>query len=187
MLKLRTDAAQNRADILTAADTVFAEHGVTAPLDLVCKRAGVGRATLYRNFPDRHCLLVALLDRSLDEMEDKANALGDGADAFFELLRFHSQRISARASLVDYWRVIDRDNPEISRARQRIQDILKPHLDRAVSAGHCRSDITPDDISLLINMLGAALRGRTPGEQARLGVRALDLLIEGLKPRAASR
>ena len=72
MLKLRTDAAQNRADILAAADLVFAECGVTAPLDLVCKQAGVGRATLYRNFPDRHGLLLALLDRSINEMEDSS-------------------------------------------------------------------------------------------------------------------
>ena len=166
MLKLRTDAAQNRADILAAADLVFAECGVTAPLDLVCKQAGVGRATLYRNFPDRHGLLLALLDRSINEMEDKARSLGEAPNAFFKLLRFQAERISARSSLVDYWRVIDREAPEIRRARQRMHALIKPHLERAVSAKLCRADLNDEDISLLTSMHGAALRGRTPDEQA---------------------
>ncbi|HDZ73768.1 MAG TPA: TetR/AcrR family transcriptional regulator [Aurantimonas coralicida] len=182
MLKLRTDAAQNRADILAAADLVFAECGVTAPLDLVCKQAGVGRATLYRNFPDRHGLLLALLDRSINEMEDKARSLGEAPNAFFKLLRFQAERISARSSLVDYWRVIDREAPEIRRARQRMHALIKPHLERAVSAKLCRADLNDEDISLLTSMLGAALRGRTPDEQVGLGMRALDLIIEGLRP-----
>ncbi len=42
--------------------SVFGQHGVTAPLDLVVERPGVGRATLYRNFPDRTALIEALLD-----------------------------------------------------------------------------------------------------------------------------
>ncbi len=184
MLKLRTDAAQNRADILFAADRVFVEHGVTAPLDLVCKEAGVGRATLYRNFPDRHALLVALLEGSIDEMEEKAVSLGEATDALFELLQFQAEHISARASLADYWRVVDREAPEIRHARERIQTIVQPHLKRAASAGLCRDDLTAEDISLLISMLGAALRGRTPEERSRLGLRALDLLVEGLGPRA---
>lgn len=183
MLKLRSDAAQNRADILSVADRVFAEHGVTVPLDMVCKEANVGRATLYRNFPDRHALLFALLDRSIDEMEEKAASLGEVPDAFFDLLRFQAERISARAAVVDYWRVVDPEAPEIQHARQRIRSLVRPHFERAKTTGSCRADLSEDDIPLLISMLGAALRGRSELERATLGVRALDLLLEGLRPR----
>ena len=165
-----------------AAGRTDSTRCVTAPLDLVCKQAGVGRATLYRNFPDRHGLLLALLDRSINEMEDKARSLGEAPNAFFKLLRFQAERISARSSLVDYWRVIDREAPEIRRARQRMHALIKPHLERAVSAKLCRADLNDEDISLLTSMLGAALRGRTPDEQVGLGMRALDLIIEGLRP-----
>ena len=48
MTAQRADAAARRALILDAADHVFGQHGVTAPLDLVVERAQVGRATLYR-------------------------------------------------------------------------------------------------------------------------------------------
>ena len=45
----RPDAATRRAQLLDAADTVFTQHGVNAPLELVVEQAGVGRATLYRH------------------------------------------------------------------------------------------------------------------------------------------
>ncbi|NEL42881.1 MAG: helix-turn-helix transcriptional regulator, partial [Xanthomonas perforans] len=56
MTTSRPDAALRRRQILDAADEVFSEHGVNAPLELVVERAGLGRATLYRNFPDRLAL-----------------------------------------------------------------------------------------------------------------------------------
>ena len=48
MSTTRPPSAERRAQLLDAADAVFAEHGVTAPLDLIVERAQVGRATLYR-------------------------------------------------------------------------------------------------------------------------------------------
>ncbi|MEG2632881.1 MAG: helix-turn-helix domain-containing protein, partial [Comamonas sp.] len=53
----RPDAALRRAQLLDAADAVFTVHGVNAPLELVVEHAGVGRATLYRQFPDRDAIL----------------------------------------------------------------------------------------------------------------------------------
>ena len=87
---LRSDAALRRDQILDAADAVFASHGVTAPLDLVVARAGVGRATLYRNFPDRAALVDALLERALAGLEDEAGQLD-----LFGLLERVALRIAA--------------------------------------------------------------------------------------------
>ncbi|RBF86955.1 TetR/AcrR family transcriptional regulator, partial [Xanthomonas oryzae pv. oryzae] len=69
MTTSRPDAALRRRQILDAADEVFSEHGVNAPLELVVERAGLGRATLYRNFPDRLALMTALMARGLDGLE----------------------------------------------------------------------------------------------------------------------
>lgn len=185
MIKLRRDAEENRAVILAAADLVFASHGITVPLDLVCQQAGVGRATLYRHFPDRHHLIVALLERGLEETAAKAVELGDRDDAFFVLLRFHAERIHSRSSLVDYWRVLDRGAPEVRRVRERFHQIFSPLIFRAVEAGTCRPDIQVEDVTLLVSMLGSALRGRSADEQARLSLRAFELLVAGLRPRPA--
>ena len=183
MSKLRKDAEENRSAILMAADRVFASHGITVPLDLVCQEAGVGRATLYRHFPDRHHLIVALLEQGIEETAAKAVELGDREDAFFVLLRFHAERIHARSSLIDYWRVLDRNAPEVRRVRERFHQIFSPLIFRAVEVGTCRPDIQVEDVTLLVSMLGSALRGRSADEQARLGLRAFELLVEGLRPR----
>lgn len=185
MSKLRKDAEENRSAILSAADLVFASHGITVPLDLVCQQAGVGRATLYRHFPDRHHLIVALLEQGLEETAAKAVELGDREDAFFVLLRFHAERIHARSSLIDYWRVLDRNAPEVRRVRERFHQVFSPLIFRAVEAGTCRPDIQVEDVTLLVSMLGSALRGRSAEEQGRLGLRAFELIVEGLRPRLA--
>ncbi|MEU8765101.1 helix-turn-helix domain-containing protein, partial [Streptomyces sp. NPDC048659] len=49
----RADALRNRERIVTAAREMFVEFGAQVPLDEVARRAGVGNATLYRNFPER--------------------------------------------------------------------------------------------------------------------------------------
>lgn len=63
----RADALQNRAAILAAAQKIFEAEGVLAPLDGIAVLAGVGNATLYRNFPTRDDLLVAVIQSSFDE------------------------------------------------------------------------------------------------------------------------
>ena len=56
---LRADAERNRRRIVDAAQAVFAETGLDAPLDEIAQRAGVGIATLYRRFPTREDLVAA--------------------------------------------------------------------------------------------------------------------------------
>ena len=64
MTARRPDAATRRAQLLDAADAVFTEFGVNAALDLIVERAAVGRATLYRQFPDRQAILLVGGDKS---------------------------------------------------------------------------------------------------------------------------
>ncbi|HEY3681911.1 MAG TPA: TetR/AcrR family transcriptional regulator [Streptosporangiaceae bacterium] len=56
----RADAARNAALLLAAARDLVAEAGNDVALDEVARRAGVGNATLYRHFPTRADLLVAV-------------------------------------------------------------------------------------------------------------------------------
>jgi AcrR family transcriptional regulator len=180
MLKLRSDAALRRDLILNAADAVFAEHGVTAPLDLVVERAGVGRATLYRNFPDRAALMEALLERTLLALEEQAAARSGDDDLLFVLFERFAYLIVASPAVTDYWRAVDADHPIRRAARERISDIFRVPLERGIDAGLCRPDLRLGDIPLLTGMLGAALRGSTPSNRRALAKRALELLRCGL-------
>ncbi|MDE1149793.1 MAG: helix-turn-helix domain containing protein [Azospirillaceae bacterium] len=73
---LRADARRNRDAILRAAREVFETEGVLASLDAIAVRAGVGNATLYRNFPTREDLLAAVMEASIAIAMDEAERLG---------------------------------------------------------------------------------------------------------------
>jgi len=176
----RADAAARRALILDAADAVFGQHGVTAPLDMVVERAQVGRATLYRNFPDRAALIEALLKRAVARIERQVERLGDRDDTLFQVLDGMASRLVHSPALSDYWRAVDPDHPPMAAARLAVREILKAPIQRAIAAGLCRPDLQPADISLISSMLGAALRGKTTEERKHLAARAMDLLRGGL-------
>ena len=55
-------AAGNRRALIAAAREVYAVGGLGAPFSAVAKRAGVGQGSLYRHFPDRTALAVAVFE-----------------------------------------------------------------------------------------------------------------------------
>lgn len=181
MNSLRADAAARRASILDAADHVFGQHGVTAPLDLVVERAQVGRATLYRNFHDRAALIQALLERSVERLQRRAAQLHDRDDALFELLGDLAQRTVDSPALADYWRAVDPGDPMMKAARAAVRGLLQVPIQRAIAAGLCRPDLVASDVPLISGMLGAALRGKNRQERAALAHRAMQLLRGGLQ------
>jgi len=181
MTSLRADAAARRALILDAADHVFGEHGVTAPLDLVVERAQVGRATLYRNFHDRAALIQALLERAVERLQRRAAQLQGRDDALFELLDDLARRTVDSPALTDYWRAVPADDPALAAARAAVRTLLQAPIERAIAAGLCRPDLVATDVPLITGMLGAALRGKTRQERAMLAERAMQLLRGGLR------
>lgn len=179
MTQLRSDAALRRDQILDAADSVFSERGITAPLDLVVTQAGVGRATLYRNFPDRAALVEALFDRAMSTLE----AAAPGLDLAM-LVEQVSLQIVAAPALADYWRAVEPGHPGAKAARERLARLLRPPLAHGLKNKSCRADLRPADLVLVCGMLGAALRGATAAQRRTLVRRALELLQGGLGPAA---
>ncbi|WBO24348.1 TetR/AcrR family transcriptional regulator [Sphingomonas abietis] len=72
---MRADARRNREAILAAARGAFASEGVLASLDGIAIKAGVGNATLYRNFPTREDLLAAVMEADLADAQAHAATL----------------------------------------------------------------------------------------------------------------
>ena len=176
----RTDAGFRRRQILDAADDVFTEHGVHAPLELVVERAGLGRATLYRHFPDRLALMTALLDRGLDAFESAARDLGERPDGLAILLHDAAEYIAESAPMIDFWREMDRHHPVVESADKRALGIFMPFVQRAKAAGLCRPDLDEEQMLLVMDMLGGCVRGADDGERRRLSHRSADLLMHAL-------
>ncbi|PPT86759.1 TetR/AcrR family transcriptional regulator [Xanthomonas theicola] len=179
-MDLRADAAQRRHLLLDAADEVFCEHGVLAPLERVIERSGLGRATLYRHFADRPALMLALLERGLDGLECCARDIGVRPDGLFLLLRDIAEHIAMSAPLSDYWRSMPRDHPAVEAARARLTAVLAPLLRCGIDAGRCRQDLDIGDLVLLLDMLGACQRGQDGAERKALALRGWWLLCHAL-------
>lgn len=176
----RKDAARNRDAILAAAKELFAESADVTMCD-IARRAGVGQATLYRNFPDRGALTAVILDERLEHIEGvAADAAGD-PDAFFVLLR------TLVESTIDLYPLaeLDRWDPTVSaqleQQRQRVTQLMKQPLADAKAAGTLRRDAGVDDVLLVLLMArGAMARAPGPIPRATAANRALTLVLDGL-------
>jgi AcrR family transcriptional regulator len=90
----RADAARNRARVLEAAARLFSEHpGRELTMEQIAAAAGVGKATLYRRYPDVPSIAVALLDEHERELQDQllrgAPPLGPGSPPHERLAAFY--------------------------------------------------------------------------------------------------
>jgi len=182
----RKDAQRNREAILDAARELFADCA-DAPMYEVARRAGVGQATLYRNFPDRRDLAAALLLEEMAHTEQLAAEHAGDPDAFFVLLRSVVEAIARFHGLGELAREDACLGSALNLRRRRLRELLKEPLRAAKAAGTVRCDLTIDDVFLVVLMVRGAIDG-AEGEAARAATasRALAFLLEGLTPSRTS-
>ncbi|MCA9658757.1 MAG: TetR/AcrR family transcriptional regulator [Myxococcales bacterium] len=181
----RRDAEENRARVVAAARELFAEEGFEVPLDAIARRAGVGRATLYRNFPDRGALAAEIFDGNLRELEAQAAALGERADALLELLRaIVDMQVEAHAMVPALLQ--EPRAPDLAALERRVRRLLAAPLRRAKAAGQVREDLAIGDVTTGLAMIAAVTGDTTVAARRRRARRALELLLYGLLPRGES-
>jgi AcrR family transcriptional regulator len=94
----RADAARNRAKILAAAQELFAKRDPRAvTMEDIARAAGVGRATLYRRYPDPASVALALLDEHERQLQARlisgAPPLGPGGTPAERLAAFYEAMV----------------------------------------------------------------------------------------------
>lgn len=179
---LRKDAQRNREAILAAAREVLAERA-DAPMCEIAQRAGVGQATLYRNFPDRRNLAAALIVEHMEQTERLAAEHTGDPDAFFVLIRNVVDTMARFHALGELAHEDACLGSELDRRRRRLTELLQEPLRSAKTAGRLRRDLTIDDVFLMISMLkGAIDRADGPAARAAAAGRALTLVLDGLAP-----
>jgi AcrR family transcriptional regulator len=185
----RADALRNRERIVTAAREMFVEDGPEVPLDEIARRAGVGNATLYRNFPDRDALVrevvCSVMDRTAHAAEE---ALAQTGDAFEALSRFvHAaarERISALCPMLSS--TFDQHHPDLVAARDRVERLVAEVMDRAKAAGQLREDVGVGDLMVALAQLSRPPAGTGCTVHDRFVHRHLQLLLDGLRAPARS-
>src|SRR5215468_3996814 len=119
----RADAERNRDKILAAARSAFADPEAEVSMAEISRRAGVGMATLYRNFPGRQELLEALYTDEVDAICQAAETTGGetpGAALAAWLHRFFAFTTSKRHIAAELLKQTDRSNPLFADNRTRV-------------------------------------------------------------------
>ena len=179
---VRSHAIRNREHILQVASEAFAESGETS-LNVIAKRAGVGAGTLYRHFPTREDLILAVYRNDVRRVVDEVPELL-GTHAPLDAFRVWFSR------LADYVRVKHGLGEAISRstaAQHAINETYAPVtqavetlLDACVADGSVRSGVDPADVLLLMGFLWRTTADDSGRAQASRG---MEIVIAGLSPR----
>lgn len=185
----RADALRNRERIVTAAREMFVEFGPEVPLDEIARRAGVGNATLYRNFPDRDALAREVVCSVIDRTAEAAElALAGTGDAFEAMSRFvhdaADERINALCPMV--LSTFDRHHPDLVAARERVEQLVEALMERARAAGQLRPDVGVGDLMVAVAQLSRPPAGAACLHVDRFVHRHLQLFLDGLRAPARS-
>ena len=148
---LRSDARENRDRILAAAAQAFADDGLSVSLVEIARRAGVGNATLHRNFTKEQLIEELFQDWYARRRAIAERALADpdpwhGFASFLEAVLAdgtYNRAISVLFAVHPGW-------------RERFRAMITSLLVRAQEAGAARDDLTTEDVVLAL--LGSRAR-----------------------------
>ncbi|MCX4403660.1 TetR/AcrR family transcriptional regulator [Streptomyces sp. NPDC059837] len=178
---LRADAQRNRDKILSTASRVFAEQGLDAHLEHIAKEAGVGTATLYRNFPTREILIEAAYRNELARLCDAAPGLLAALpprEALRDWMGRFIDYATAKLGMAEALRaVVESGVNPYAHSREMMLEALTSLMDAGVTAGTIRSDISATD--MFAALTGIALASGKPDQRAQ-AERLLDLTLDGL-------
>jgi AcrR family transcriptional regulator len=179
-------AAVRDATLDTTAALV-AEHGLrSVTMSQIAEQTGIGRATLYKYFPDVEAILLAWHERQvtghlkqLADVRDQAGDTGERLDAVLEayaLISYesHGHHDSELAAF------LHRDE-QVARAQLQLRAMVRDLLAEAAATGAVRNDVAPDELaSYCLHALAAA--GSLPSKAAVR--RLVTITLTGLRPHA---
>jgi AcrR family transcriptional regulator len=173
---------------LRATAALVAEHGLrSVTMSQIAEATGIGRATLYKYFPDVDAILLAWHEREisghlqqLEEARDRAGDPRERLEAVLEAyaLASHESHGHHDAELAAF---LHRDE-QVARAQHRLRTMVRDLLTEAATTGDIRDDVTPDELaSYCLHALAAA--SSLPSKAA---VRRLVMVtLAGLRSRGA--
>ena len=179
---LRADARRNRAAVIAAAKRLFAEQGLEAQMPDVAKAANVGVGTVYRHFPTKDHLIVALVSEWFERLADKAREDLESEDAwqgFSDFIRFATQIQADDRGLCE----VMGSRPDVM--EKAAWDAQLPELsDRLVKrvqrSGELRRDLEWEDIPMIVCGLGGVTQS-TPAPSIGRWPRLVEIILDGLR------
>jgi AcrR family transcriptional regulator len=178
----RSDAARNRETILLAATRAFTEAQDEPTMRAIARDSGVGIGTLYRHFPTREALVAAVyadtLARLLDGAADLLNRYAP-AEAMRRWMDLFADWVATKMGMLSTMlAMIEAGDINHDESGRRIRESIDLILVAGAVAGDIRSDAGAEDVTA--SLIGILTVAGSPAQAERL----LDLLMDGLRPRA---
>jgi len=186
---LRADAERNRRRLLDAAQALFRERGLDVGVAEIARRAGVGRGTLFRNFPTKQDLIAAIVIDRMGEATEYGRKLLDAPDAGEALFSFLEEVVGRQQldrCLFDAVADAFLANQDIRAAHAEIVGGLEQLLTRAKEAGAVRSDVGAVDVLMLLKGVCEAATAFA-GSDPAIVPRQLDLVRAAISANDAQR
>jgi AcrR family transcriptional regulator len=167
---------------LDTTAALVAAHGLrSVTMSQIAEETGIGRATLYKYFPDVEAILVAWHERQISGhlgllagLREQTGDAGERLEAVLEAYALiqHEHHGTELAALLH-------QGQHLVRAQQHLRGFIRDLLDEAAETGDVRDDVAPDELaSYCLNALAAA--GSLPSKS---GVRRLvKVTLAGLRP-----
>jgi AcrR family transcriptional regulator len=144
---------ENRRAIIAAAREIFADEGIQAPLSAVARRAGVGQGSLYRHFPDRLSLAVAVFDDNVQQLEELIEQDDVTLSDLFDQV---TEQAIVSTALVDLM-LVERHDPRAQALAGRVLGVVDSVLARDRERGRIGQTVEAADVMLAISMLALML------------------------------
>ncbi|MEU5696869.1 TetR/AcrR family transcriptional regulator [Actinosynnema sp. NPDC020468] len=176
----RADARRNESALLDAAAATFATSGVDAPVRTIAAKAGVGVATIYRHFPTRADLVVAVYRHQVEACAAAAPVLlAAGPTPHAALSRWIDLFVDFVVTKHGLAEALQSDATTFDTLHAYFLDHLVPACAALLTAAADAGEIRPDtDAYELLRAVGNLCVGDNPRYSAR---RVVGLLVAGLR------
>ena len=184
---IQAHRAAVRDAILDTTAALVAEHGLlSVSMSQIAESTGIGRATLYKYFPDVEAILFAWHERQisahlaqLKELRDQPGDAGKGLEAVLEAYALIAHdRFSHEHPGPEVAALLHR-GAHLTRAQQHVHDLIKELLTEVAATGNLRDDVAPDELATYcLHALGAASSLPSKAAVRRL----VRVTLAGLRP-----
>lgn len=178
---MRADAKQNRQQLLEVARDAFIESGDIS-MTALAQRAGVGVGTLYRHFPTREALVVAVYEQEIQFLADLAPRLL-GEHSPLEATRLWLERLAYYGRMKYGVAAIIHGATGEGAEREAwdlIVGAINALLRAGAAAGVMKSDLEPEDVLWIVTFLWRIPPGPDVEQRAS---RMLEIVLDGLATR----
>jgi AcrR family transcriptional regulator len=172
--------------ILDTTAALVADHGLlSVTMSQIAQETGIGRATLYKYFPDVEAILGTWHERQiaghlayLAEVRDRGGGPRERLEAVLEAFGLIS--LSSRDHHdADLGAFLHRDE-RVTHAQHQVHEMIRDLLTEAARIGEVRDDVSPDELAdYCLNALAGASRQGSKAAVRRL----VTVTLDGLRPR----